>query len=272
MAAALLEIMFARVGPKCSLVDNLSARDLGRLQLANRVTKVVLDDGHIWAACVEREMPQLVVSRMLFDGSERSSVLHCLAYLDRAILASNFMVNVDSAEDVRQLEGTLRSASSTADAHRATGGLVAHVLVGAFGVAERDSPRSFAFGRDGRPSLGAFAPGRLHMKVECDGKDIRVGAKYSTFARAAQAGASARADVPFSLDLRSCGSTGAKLSCRGCSLRTDSLLRRAMNGMCEVKGPVVQPLLCVLTLTDGEPEPQMPLVSLALHLELAAPS
>eukprot|EP00928_Gymnodinium_smaydae_P100810 TRINITY_DN9983_c1_g1_i1.p1 TRINITY_DN9983_c1_g1~~TRINITY_DN9983_c1_g1_i1.p1 ORF type:complete len:317 (-),score=34.91 TRINITY_DN9983_c1_g1_i1:85-921(-) len=270
MVATLPEIVFALEGPKSSLVHSLYARELGSLQLANRATKVALDDSNIWEACVRRELPQLVVSPMLFDGPERRSVLHCLAYLDRAILALNCVVNVDSAEDVRQLEGTLRSARSSADAHRAGGGNVAHVLVGSFGVAEEDSPCSFAFGTHGRPPLGTFAPGRLHVKIKCNGTDLRVGARYSTFARAAQAGASARDGTPFSLDLRSCGTTGARLSCRGCPLRTDGLLRRATFGMCELKGQVVQPVVCVLTLTDGEPELQMPLVAPTLHLQLAS--
>eukprot|EP00928_Gymnodinium_smaydae_P100809 TRINITY_DN9983_c0_g1_i4.p2 TRINITY_DN9983_c0_g1~~TRINITY_DN9983_c0_g1_i4.p2 ORF type:complete len:274 (+),score=48.97 TRINITY_DN9983_c0_g1_i4:75-896(+) len=271
MVAALPEMMSALVGPKCSLVDSLHAGDLGRWQLANRATKVVLDDGTIWAACVERELPQLVVNPMLFDGSERASVLQCLAYLKRAILASRCVVTVDSAEDVRQLEAILRSASCSADAHRANGGNFARVLVGSFGVAERDSLRSFAFGRGGQPSLGAFPPGRLHVKLQCrDGAHVFVGARYSTFAREAQANADARDVVPFSLDLRSCGSTRAKLSFRGASLRTDGVLRPASNGMCEMNEPVVQPVLSVLTLMDGEPEPEMPVVAGVLHLDFAS--
>eukprot|EP00928_Gymnodinium_smaydae_P095156 TRINITY_DN8135_c0_g2_i2.p1 TRINITY_DN8135_c0_g2~~TRINITY_DN8135_c0_g2_i2.p1 ORF type:complete len:302 (+),score=42.42 TRINITY_DN8135_c0_g2_i2:90-908(+) len=270
MVAALPEIMSTLEGVKRGLVNNLYASDLGRLQLANRTTRAALDDGNIWAACVEKEMPQLVVNSTLFDGFERSSALHCLAYLDRALLASKCMVIVDSAEDVRQLEGALRNASCSADAHRAGGGHVAHVLVGSFGVAERDSPRSFTFGRNGRPSLGVFPPGRLHVKMQCDGTNISVGAKYSPFARAAQAGTAARDTVPFSLDLRSCGSAEVKLSFRGSSLRTDGLLRQATNGMCEIKEPVIQPILCVLTLMDGDPEPQMPLVAGFLHLELVS--
>eukprot|EP00928_Gymnodinium_smaydae_P042503 TRINITY_DN28607_c2_g1_i1.p1 TRINITY_DN28607_c2_g1~~TRINITY_DN28607_c2_g1_i1.p1 ORF type:complete len:190 (-),score=36.97 TRINITY_DN28607_c2_g1_i1:328-876(-) len=182
------------------------------------------------------------------------------------------MVNIDSAEDVRQLEVILRNASCSAEAHRASGGNVAHVLVGSFGVAERDSPRSFAFGRDGQPLLGAFPPGRLHIKLQWDGSNVLVGAKYSTFARDAQAGADALDDVPFSLDLRSYVSAEAKLSFRGSSLRTDGFLRHATNGMSQIKEPVVQPVLCVLTLMDGEPEAQVPHVAGFLHLEAAFPN
>eukprot|EP00928_Gymnodinium_smaydae_P038013 TRINITY_DN2630_c1_g1_i1.p1 TRINITY_DN2630_c1_g1~~TRINITY_DN2630_c1_g1_i1.p1 ORF type:complete len:275 (+),score=47.08 TRINITY_DN2630_c1_g1_i1:83-907(+) len=251
------------------IVKALGGMDLARLQMVNLAKKDALDDGDIWAACVKREMPQLVVSRILFEDSRRHVLMRSFACLQRTTISPTCSIYIKDLGDSQRLESCINTAVRCAELHLANGGNTAQVLVGQFGIARNGASDSFAFGGAGQPPLGGLPVGRLETKLSFDNV-LRVGARYHPFAQAPGAGIINWSFVPFSLNVRSF-SPVLELSFRGADFRMDGVLREATNGMSQLKVPgieaVAQPLLCVLTLLDGAPPNLVPQVVPALNVD-----
>eukprot|EP00928_Gymnodinium_smaydae_P038008 TRINITY_DN2630_c0_g1_i4.p1 TRINITY_DN2630_c0_g1~~TRINITY_DN2630_c0_g1_i4.p1 ORF type:complete len:301 (-),score=44.29 TRINITY_DN2630_c0_g1_i4:238-1071(-) len=251
------------------ILKALTARDLARVQMMNVTTRHALDDGEIWAACLKREMPQLVVNPILFEDSRRHVVMQCFACLQRTIISPTCSIIMENVKDCQRLETYINNAARSAEKHLAHGGNTAHVLVGSLGTTRHGATASFVFRGAGQPPPGGLPAGRLEIKIMFD--DVfRVGARYHVFTQAPAAGVINWSLVPFALNVRSF-SSALELSIKGADLRMDGGLRRAANGisMQRPRGATAgeQPLLCVLTLMDGAPQSLQPQLVPALQVD-----
>eukprot|EP00928_Gymnodinium_smaydae_P052238 TRINITY_DN3602_c0_g1_i1.p1 TRINITY_DN3602_c0_g1~~TRINITY_DN3602_c0_g1_i1.p1 ORF type:complete len:284 (+),score=35.57 TRINITY_DN3602_c0_g1_i1:249-1100(+) len=241
-------------------IKALKTRDLAHLQMVNVAMKESLEDGNIWATCLKREMPQLVVNPNLLSNIRRSAVMRCFACLKRTIISPTCSIMIENFEELQRLETFINIAARCAEEHRAHGGKTAHVLVGSFGTARWGASTRFVFRSAGQPTPGGLPEGCSEVKFIFN--DVpRVGVMYHAFMQAPAAGVNDWRSIPFELIVRSL-SPGTDVRFRAVDLRMPGTLSPLdyVISMRRHVGSVEQPLLCVLVLMDETPQTLRPRV------------
>eukprot|EP00928_Gymnodinium_smaydae_P073199 TRINITY_DN5643_c0_g1_i1.p1 TRINITY_DN5643_c0_g1~~TRINITY_DN5643_c0_g1_i1.p1 ORF type:complete len:276 (+),score=17.49 TRINITY_DN5643_c0_g1_i1:62-889(+) len=259
-----------------AFVRCLGTRDLTTLQGADRATREKLEDGALWQECARSEVGELIVDPKLFEAHHRPAMLRLYDAISAANASWGSLVHIASIDEAIALERHLRSSISLRDEHESTADQEAYIAVGKFDLVGRQAMGVFPFGLTTGSSIRGLPAGFFHLKMRLRGNRLVYRARYKVVVLG-----SLRfrlEDLRYAMNV-TCACPGLSLTYRGLELRLDGQVRASNSGLWHNKsethlcdGRPAEPVLCVLTILDGERAIQTNFLTTALHIEMPGAS
>eukprot|EP00928_Gymnodinium_smaydae_P095402 TRINITY_DN81_c1_g2_i1.p1 TRINITY_DN81_c1_g2~~TRINITY_DN81_c1_g2_i1.p1 ORF type:complete len:272 (+),score=20.73 TRINITY_DN81_c1_g2_i1:105-818(+) len=228
-------------------------------------------DENIWLNCARLQYKggKLLVPRALYAIPYRKLCFKFHSMLQRAnYMLSSAPLLVEGIHEVSVVANRLREATSACSDHRAASGRDAQVLLGLFNL-QGAGAITFQIGREGHsPPIAGLPPGILSVRMLLDSGSLLICAMYGTTSAGFIEPCSEAASIRLTLNVASADSE-VSMSCRGIPFFLDGRLRAST---CKIHGQRFfqssnWPVLCVLTLLEGEPSDTRPRLANASNHE-----
>eukprot|EP00928_Gymnodinium_smaydae_P039624 TRINITY_DN2702_c0_g1_i1.p1 TRINITY_DN2702_c0_g1~~TRINITY_DN2702_c0_g1_i1.p1 ORF type:complete len:268 (-),score=15.38 TRINITY_DN2702_c0_g1_i1:189-992(-) len=253
----------------------LRMADVARWRAADISTKRAFDidgDENVWLNCARSQFKaeRLFATYALYARRNRKLCFRFHSMLQRAnYMLSSAPLSIENIEEANHLVLRLREAICACSDHRASSRRDAQVLVGQFPLHE-SADILFQFGGEGHlPPVAGLPPGILLVRLFLNSGKLMTCAIYLTIhgnlIKPYREGASIR----FTLSAAS-ADPEASMSCRGIRLFLDGRWRASacrIRSQSSLKSGLDWPVVCVLTLLEGEPSDSRRCLANALNLE-----
>eukprot|EP00928_Gymnodinium_smaydae_P073200 TRINITY_DN5643_c0_g1_i2.p1 TRINITY_DN5643_c0_g1~~TRINITY_DN5643_c0_g1_i2.p1 ORF type:complete len:297 (+),score=34.97 TRINITY_DN5643_c0_g1_i2:55-891(+) len=261
-----------------AFVRCLGTRDLTKLQAADRATSEKLEDGALWQECARLEVGDLIVDPKLFEARHRGAMMRLYDAISAANASWGSLVHIASIDEAIALERHLRSSISARDAHESIADQEAYIAVGKFDLVGRQAMGVFPFGVTTGSSIRGLPAGFFHLKMRLRGNRLVYRARYKVVVFGSLRLSAPLEDLRYTMNV-TCACPDLSLSYRGLELRLDGQVRASNSGLWHNKsethlcdGRPAEPVLCVLTILDGERAIQTNFLTTALHIEMPGAS
>eukprot|EP00928_Gymnodinium_smaydae_P082200 TRINITY_DN65595_c0_g1_i1.p1 TRINITY_DN65595_c0_g1~~TRINITY_DN65595_c0_g1_i1.p1 ORF type:complete len:300 (-),score=30.31 TRINITY_DN65595_c0_g1_i1:227-1057(-) len=223
----------------------------------------------------EQHFPERSIDSSIHEREHGQEVSKCPAQRSHIRFSVGYRQRINSTEEAYFIRKRLKNASRECQQHLACRGQDAHVLVGMFDFTEDAVPTEFTFDGNRHSSIACLPRGVLRMMISLRDHSLITWADYHVAVPSENImwECTEARNVRLRLTVTS-ANPGLPLSFRDTTLVLDGCWRISARGVwknidlkCNSDGHPMQPVLCVLTLLDGQaPHPTVALPN-AMSLE-----
>lgn len=151
--------------------------DLCRFGAACAAARAALHEEHPWRRCASAQIPFLVVSPGLFLTETRRELLSCCSAVGFAIVGNGVSIDLNTIDEVKSLDKSMRNSRKTAQTHLHRGGSAAITLIGRFHLLPMNKQENLSIAGSGSRSSEHVGFDAVGDSKGTDGNIFELGSK-----------------------------------------------------------------------------------------------